>query len=167
MHVTVLIYFNEVDVPYSTNNRYSHANAWMDFHEICRISSAWNKEHSGTFFRCSMQPSEHRNSLWDSVPVSNIAKKKTGWINFHEIVMLNGMSDMKQSGKFWRMLFLTRWILDLWFYFLDPCLLVTLQTRETFETPKHPRRRRDQYTAPNSKYIGAECSLHPPPPKKS
>ena len=36
--------------------------------------------------------------------------------------------------------------------------------------PKYPRRPRDQYTAPNSKYIGAECSPHqikvikPPPP---
>ena len=43
-------------------------------------------------------------------------------------------------------------------------------TRATFETPKYPRRPRDQYTAPNSKYIGAECSApapyrgKPPPP---
>ena len=35
-------------------------------------------------------------------------------------------------------------------------------TRATFETPlKYPRRPRDQYTAPNSKYIGAECSALP------
>ena len=35
-------------------------------------------------------------------------------------------------------------------------------TRATFETPKYSRRPRDQYTAPNSKYIAAECSAPPP-----
>ena len=35
-------------------------------------------------------------------------------------------------------------------------------TRGTFETPKYPRRPRDQYKAPNSKYVGSECSAPPP-----
>ena len=41
-------------------------------------------------------------------------------------------------------------------------------TRATFETPKYPRRPRDQYPAPDNKYIGSECSPHPHPhpPKK-
>ena len=44
---------------------------------------------------------------------------------------------------------------------------LALFTKQTLETPKYPRwGPRDRYTAPNSKYIGAECPPPPPPEKK-
>ena len=41
-------------------------------------------------------------------------------------------------------------------------LRFAFRTRAMFEMPKYPRQPRDHYTAPNSKYIGVECSAPPP-----
>ena len=57
-------------------------NAWMDFHEIFRVSGTWYKEQSGTFLGCSILPLEHRKSFstfsGESVSVSNTTGK---WMN--------------------------------------------------------------------------------------
>ena len=95
-------------------------NEWMHLREIFRIGAflgnvSFNPLHVRFLFLLFSG---------ESVPVSNITETQATGFSWN----VQGKLDMKQ-GTIWsisRMLSITRWILDPFFYFMDPCFISTL-----------------------------------------